>query len=102
MAELKNGNGRVWKGVQTALLIGSLAFLAIDKLVIPSVNSGKLADKIQAQAEQIARIEECIITLRPLPREVSALTGSVESVKSTVDRVEKQLNRHMDATIRTP
>jgi len=90
-------NGRVWKGIQTALLVGSLGFLAVDKLVMPNVNSGKLADKIQAQAEQIARIEECIITLKPLPKEVFGLTASMENVKAAVDRVEKQLLRHVDA-----
>ena len=92
----KNGNGRIWKPMQTGLLVITLGFLLVDKLVMPAVNSGKLSEKVQAQAEQLARIEECIIALRPLPREVFALTGSVEGVKSAVDRVEKQLNRHMD------
>ena len=85
-------NGRRWKGVQAVLLIGSLGFLAIDKLVMPSVNSGKLADKVQAQAEQIARIEECIITLKPLPEAVSGLRVSMDNVKAAVARIERQLD----------
>ena len=83
-------NGRIWKGVQTALLIGSLGFLAIDKLVMPNVNSGELAEKVQAQREQIARIEECIITLKHLPEAVSGLRVSMDNVKAAVARIERQ------------
>ena len=89
-------NGRTWRGIQTALLIGSLGFLFVDKLVMPSVNSGALAAKVEAQGLQIARIEECVLTLKPLPNVVSGLVVSMDNVKAAIDRVEKQIIRHID------
>jgi hypothetical protein len=92
----KNGNNRGWRTVQTVVLILSLGFLFIDKIVMPSVNSGKLADTVNAQGKQVAVLEDVIVSLRPLPVEVAALKESLAGVKKTLDRIEGNLNGGKD------
>jgi hypothetical protein len=96
MAEQKNINNRAWRSIQTLLLIGSLLFLFVDKIVMPSVNSGKLADTVNAQGKQVAVLEDVIVSLRPLPVEVAALKESLAGVKKTLDRIEGMVNGGKD------
>lgn len=96
MAEQKNSNNRAWRSIQTLLLIGSLLFLFVDKIVMPSVNSGKLADTVNAQGKQVAVLEDVIVSLRPLPVEVAALKESLAGVKKTLDRIEGMVNGGKD------
>jgi len=88
MIAVKNGNGRTWKSLQAFLLIGTLIFLFVDKIVLPNVDSGKLADKVNAQAQKIAVLEDVIVSLRPLPVEVAAIKESLAGVKKILDRIE--------------
>ncbi|MBE3118396.1 MAG: hypothetical protein IMZ50_06540 [Candidatus Atribacteria bacterium] len=96
MAPPGNGNGHGWKSLQTIALIGMLLFLIVEKIIIPSVNSGKLADAVQTQDTKIAVLEEVITTLRPLPNDVAGLKIMVDSVKRVMDRIETKLDNHID------
>lgn len=96
MIAVKNGNNRAWRSLQTFLLIGTLVFLFMDKIVLPNVNSGKLADQVNAQAQKIAVLEDVIVSLRPLPIEVAALKESLAGVKKTLDRIEGMVNGGKD------
>lgn len=69
MIAVKNGNNRTWKSLQTVLLIVTLGFVFVDKILMPNVNSGKLADEIKAQAVAIGKLE----TLPDQVREIRAL-----------------------------
>ena len=92
MIVAKNGNNRAWRSLQTFLLIGTLVFLFMDKIVLPNVNSGKLADQVNAQAQKIAVLEDVIVSLRPLPVEVAAIKESLAGVKKILDRIEGSVN----------
>jgi len=96
MIVAKNGDNRTWRSLQAFLLIVTLGFLAIDKIILPAVGSGKLADQVNAQAQKIAALEDVIISLRPLPVEVSALKESLAGVKKTLDRIEKMVDNGKD------
>lgn len=96
MIVAKNGNNRGWRSVQTMLLIVTLAFLFVDKIVLPAVGSGKLADQVNAQAQKIAVLEDVIVSLRPLPVEVAAIKESLAGVKKILDRIEGNVNGGKD------
>jgi hypothetical protein len=96
MTAEKNTNNRAWRSLQTFLLIGTLVFLFLDKIVIPNVNSGKLADQVNAQAQKIAVLEDVIVSLRPLPVEVAAIKESLAGVKKILDRIEGNVNGGKD------
>jgi len=96
MIVAKNGNNRAWRSLQTFLLIGTLVFLFMDKIVLPNVNSGKLADQVNAQAQKIAVLEDVIVSLRPLPVEVAAIKESLAGVKKILDRIEGSVDGGKD------
>jgi len=94
MATEKNGsgNGKKREMLYAVGLLASLLFITVDKVVVPTVNSGKLADTVNAQAQQIARLEECVLNLRPLPTEVAGLKVSLDGLKNQLDRLEKKVD----------
>jgi len=96
MIVAKNGNNRVKEKLYVLALVASLVFIAVDKVVMPSVNSGKLADQVNAQAQKIAVLEDVIVSLRPLPVDVAALKESLAGVKKTLDRIEGIVNNGKD------
>jgi len=82
-------NGRNWlaKGLlQVILILAAIAYIAVKEM---SPGSG-------AQNERIARLEECIITLRPLPMDVAGMRATLDGVKTKVDSIEKKLDNHID------
>ncbi len=87
-----NGNGKLREKLYILGLTASLIFIGIDKILVPTVNSGKLADAVNAQAQQIARLEECVLNLRPLPTEVAGLKVSLDGLKNQLDRLEKKVD----------
>jgi hypothetical protein len=48
------------------------------------------------QNERIARLEECIMTLRPLPNDVAGMKATLEGVKTRVDSIERKLDNQKD------
>ena len=92
----KENSDRIRKSFQTMLLIGTLGFLFVDKIVLPAVGSGKLADQVNAQAQKIAVLEDVIVSLRPLPVEVAAIKESLAGVKKILDRIEGNVNGGKD------
>ena len=58
---------------QTVLLLVTLLFIVIKDVIIPNVNSGKLADQIGAQAVAIGKIETALKPLEGLPVQVSEI-----------------------------
>ena len=92
MIVAKNGNNRGWRTVQTVLLILSLGFLFMDKIVMPQVNSGKLADTVYVQGKQIAVLEDLAVSLRSLPTDVAGLKARMDGVKETVDWLKKKMD----------
>lgn len=96
MTPEKNGNSRGWRNFTTIGFALSLAFIFLDRVITPGVNSGKLADAVYAQGKQIAVLEDVIVSLRPLPVEVAALKESLAGVKKTLDRIEGMVNDGKD------
>jgi len=74
----KNGDSKKIS-FQTVLLFATLLFLILEKIVLPSVNSGKLADEVKVQAVEISALKECIIALRPLPVQVAEIRALLQS-----------------------
>lgn len=62
-----NGGKKV--SLQTVMLIVALGFIVIKDIIMPNVNSGKLADEIKAQAIAIGKLED----LPSQVREIRAL-----------------------------
>lgn len=87
-----NTNGKFKEKLYALGLAVSIIFILIDKVIVPTVNSGKLADAVNTQAQQIARLEECVIQLRPLPYEVAGIKVSLEGLRVTLDRLEKKVD----------
>lgn len=93
MIAVKNGNNRMKERLYVLALMASLLFIAVDKVILPTVNSGKLADAVYAQGKQIAVLEELVISLRPLPTEVAGLKATMDSVKASIVRIELNINK---------
>jgi hypothetical protein len=87
--KLLNGKGGVSKGIVYALVVLSLvAYIAVQNLT-----DGNKSDKEATQIlERMARLEECVITLRPLPAEVAGMKATLDGVQSHVDNIEKKLD----------
>jgi len=96
MIVAKNGNNRAKERLYFLALVASLLFITVDKIILPSVSSGKLGDAVYAQGKQIAVLEDVIVSLRPLPVEVAALKESLAGVKKTLDRIEGMVNGGKD------
>jgi hypothetical protein len=82
-------NGKNWlaKGLlQVILILAAIAYIAVKEM---SPRNG-------AQNERIARIEECIINLRPLPNEVAGMKVAIDGLKVSVDKFEKKLDTHIE------
>ena len=85
-----NGNGKNWltKGLlQVILILAAIAYIAVKEMSPGNTNK---------ENERIARLEECIITLRPLPNEVAGMKVALDGVQKTVDKIEKNLDTHID------
>jgi hypothetical protein len=96
-----NGNGKNWlaKGlVQALIIVGLVAYIAVEKIGAINNGSENRAQNtvIDLNSQRLARLEECIITLRPLPSEVAGMKVALDGVKSTVDKIEKKLDTHID------
>jgi hypothetical protein len=52
------GNGTKKVSLQSVMLIVALAFILVKDVIMPNVNSGKLADEIKAQAVAIGKLED--------------------------------------------
>ena len=91
-----NGNGNTWRNLSTIGLILSLAFIFLDKVVTPNVNSGELAKTVQAQATDIAILKDVVFTLRYLPAEFSGMKATLKGVETTVDRIEVNFIKHVE------
>ncbi|MCK7508934.1 MAG: hypothetical protein MZV70_36165 [Desulfobacterales bacterium] len=70
-----NGKNGAIKGIVYALVVLSLvAYIAVQNLT-----NGNQTNRESSQIlERMARLEECVITIRPLPQEVSAMKASLD------------------------
>lgn len=90
--KMLNGKNGLSKGIIYALIVVSIvAYLAVQKIG----NDGQGNREASQILERMARLEECVITLRPLPQEVAGMKSSLDGVKSTVDKIEKKLDFHV-------
>lgn len=64
---------------QTVLLLVMLLFIVIKDVIIPNVNSGKLADQIGAQAVAIGKLEEAVGPLKTLPVQVAEIRALIQA-----------------------
>ena len=82
---MTNGNGKFNREVLKTLGLVVMALTIVVQSIVKSEGSSKLADEVKSQAVQIARLEECILSLRPLPQEVA-------SIKATLVEIGKRLD----------
>lgn len=83
----KTVNGKTLN-FQTVLLVVTLLFIVVKDVIIPNVNSGKLADQIGAQAVAIGKIETALKPLEGLPVQVSEIRTLIIT-HMTSDREKK-------------
>jgi len=84
-------NGKNWLArslVQVILILAVVVYVAVKE------NQGQSTNTYEN--ERIARLEECIITLRPLPNEVAGMKATLDGVRSKVDNIEKKLDSHIE------
>ena len=86
-----NGKNVLVKGlIQVILVLAALAYVAVKEM---SPGNGK-------ENERIARLEEVITTLRPLPQEVAGMKATLEGVKARVDSIERKIDNQRDLAIK--
>lgn len=73
---------------QTLLLVLTVLFLLIEKILIPTVNSGKLADEVHQQAVAVGRLQEAIRPLAGLPTQVATIEAMLKT--HVADEKEKR------------
>lgn len=88
-----DGNSRFNKEVLKTLGLVVMALTIVVQSFLKSDGNSKLADEVKANrttiqtySERIARLEECIIALRPLPQEVASIKATVTEIQKTLDR----------------
>ena len=93
----KVSNGRTWlaKGLlQTLLIVAMALFIVIDK-AIPRVNGDERAQGYREALileKRIATLEECVLSLRPLPYDMAAVKTSIQGIEKQIDKIEKKLD----------
>lgn len=75
-------NGTKKISVQTGMLLVALLFILVKDVIMPNVNSGKLADEIKAQAVAIGKLED-------LPNQVREIRALLINHMSQGDREKK-------------
>jgi hypothetical protein len=94
-----NGNGKSWLTkslVQIIMILALSGYIVIEKVFKPGAGNDSQNIIIDINSQRIARLEECIITLRPLPTEVAGLKATLDGVKTKVDSIERKLDTHID------
>ncbi len=83
---MANGNSRFnIEALKTIGLIIALLTIIAQGLLSGSGGSAKLEEKVNAQAQQIARLEECVLSLRPLPAQVAGIEATVKAIEKKID-----------------
>jgi len=93
MTDIPKLNGKNWlqKGLlQVVLILAALAYVAVKEM---SPSNSK-------ENERIARLEEVITTLRPLPQDVAGMKATLEGVKARVDSIERKIDNQRDLAIK--
>lgn len=90
------------KGLLQVLLIVALTlYIVVDKIMKPPIEQSdalakELAVTVNVNSQRIARLEEALISLRPLTAEVFGMKATMDNVKSTVDKIDRKLDAHID------
>lgn len=80
----KNGTMRMI--INIIALLSLVAYIALSELSKSRVTHA--ANNIN---ERVARIEECILSLRPLPQDVAGIKVAIEDLRESVDKLEKRI-----------
>jgi len=75
-----NGNKKI--SLQSAMLLVALLFILVKDVIMPNVNSGKLADEIKAQAVAIGKLED-------LPNQVKEIRALLINHMSQSEREKR-------------
>ena len=85
MTEIPKLNGKNWLArglIQVILILAAIAYIAVKEM-----SPGNSKDN-----ERIARLEEVITTLRPLPQDVAGMKVSIIGFKESIDKLERTVN----------
>ena len=85
-------NGKNW--MSKGLLYVAVILALVVYIVVKDAGATRQTESLVN--ERLATLEECIKTLRPVPMEVSAMKATMDGVKSTVDKIEKKLDSHIE------
>ena len=89
----------------TIALVLSILYIVVDKafLQVGSV-SARIERRVEqntavlnADNERLARLEECVQSLRAVPAQVAAQTEAIASLVKSVDKLEAKVDAHMRA-----
>lgn len=75
-------NGTKKISLQSAMLLVALLFILVKDVIMPNVNSGKLADEIKAQAVAIGKLED-------LPNQVKEIRALLINHMSRSEREKR-------------
>ncbi|MEN6560876.1 MAG: hypothetical protein ABFD52_08895 [Acidobacteriota bacterium] len=83
---MTNGNSKFnVEALKTIGLIVALLTIIAQGLFSGGAGKSKLEEKINAQGEKIARLEECVLSLRPLPAQVAGIEATVKAIERTIN-----------------
>jgi ATP-dependent Zn protease len=83
-------NGKNWlqKGLlQLAIILALVVYV----IVQGSTKSEASQSQLMALSERVARMEECVLTLRPLPIQVAGINEAIQNLKKSVDDLKKKI-----------
>ena len=75
---MTNGNSRF--NIEALKTLGLIIGLLI--IIAQGLLSNSRGDDIK---ERVARLEECVMSLRPLPQEVSGIKATLNAIKEKID-----------------
>lgn len=100
--------GKNWlaKGLLQALIIALtiIAYSSIQRAVKPDhpepMNESfvlkQIQDTVSINSGRILRLETLMEQLRPMPEALAGTKATMDAVKNTVDKIEKNLQSHVD------
>jgi len=79
-------NGTMKMIVNIIALLSLVAYIAVSEL-----SKTRVVNAANGLNERVARIEECILSLRPLPQDVAGIKVAIEDLQKSLDKLEKRM-----------
>jgi len=95
MTEMPKLNGKSWlaKGlIQIIMILCLIAYSAILTVrEFSGVPRSNVGERSYSNSERIIKLETCMEALRQVPTDMASVKTAIESMKSSIDKIEKKL-----------